>query len=327
MLFISDRGSTDVHHDDYVLLLGTVVMSKSPSKPCRTLMGMLHSHGHKPKSMQVRCQVHAGEFFELPGRPHVCWCLRHYGDDSFSSAAQGAESARQDFAFLFKAFEAGQIPPHRLKKDAGSEYVPTIHQYLDWTITASSPSVRPWAAAATSTARQSCTELSPSEHSRSDALSTCPNLRCLHLVEPSEETLARMRCALPAAEQLNKRKENRKKSILHCFLQLQDWDDLDFGGFRTVLLFSRHKPEFPPPGHYDTAPPAIEPELGCPLPPKPALMTKMNKPVSVATVRVGDGYLEVPFFATSDNYRGRGYGRCLLECIETVRRCIQVCRL
>jgi hypothetical protein len=80
--------------------------------------------------------------FELPGRPHVCYCLRDYGDvDSFKTTELGIEAARADFVFLFKAFEAGQIPPHRLKKDLNVELAPTIHQYLDWTVTASSPTV------------------------------------------------------------------------------------------------------------------------------------------------------------------------------------------
>ena len=89
------------------------------------------------------CQhLDAGELFELPGRPHVCYCLRHYGDDSFPDPATGAKAAREDFGFLFKAFEAGQLPPHRLKKDSKQEVAPTIHQYLDWTITASTPKAR-----------------------------------------------------------------------------------------------------------------------------------------------------------------------------------------
>lgn len=84
----------------------------------------------------------AGELFELPGRPHVCCLLRNYGDTSFGPDLGGAKCAREDFGFLFKAFEAGQTPPHRLKKGSELELVPTIHQYLDWTITASSPAVR-----------------------------------------------------------------------------------------------------------------------------------------------------------------------------------------
>ena len=100
---------------------------------------------------------------------------------------------------------------------------------------------------------------------------------------------------------------------------MQDWDDLDFGGFRTIMLFSRHKPEHPPPGVYDAASASTVPGLGGSLPAKPCLMTRAVKPMCVATIRVGDGYMEVPFFATNDNHRGRGYGRCLLEAIEAVR--------
>jgi hypothetical protein len=87
-------------------------------------------------------KIPAGEMFELPGRPHVCYCLRSYGDESFGSPSSGAKCARDDFGFLFKAFESGQTPPHRLKKDSSLGHAPTIHQYLDWTITGTSPLVR-----------------------------------------------------------------------------------------------------------------------------------------------------------------------------------------
>jgi GNAT superfamily N-acetyltransferase len=86
------------------------------------------------------------------------------------------------------------------------------------------------------------------------------------------------------------------------------------------MLFGRHKPEYPPPGAYDDASPSVVPGLGGSLPARPRLMTKAAKPVCVATIRVGDGYMEVPFFATNDNHRNKGYGRCLLEAIEAVRQ-------
>jgi GNAT superfamily N-acetyltransferase len=110
--------------------------------------------------------------------------------------------------------------------------------------------------------------------------------------------------------------------VLHPMLLVKDAEDLDFGGFRTILLFSRHRPDYPPPGQYDAAiMPSVE-GLGGSLPPMPRLITKGTKPVSVATIRVGDEYLEVPFFATADNHRGKGYGRCLLEAIEAVCACL-----
>ena len=98
--------------------------------------------------MLTRRRVAAGELFELPGRPHVCYCLRDYGAASHGAGLAGAKRAREDFGFLFKAFEAGQTPPSRLKKEAGADVAPTIHQYLDWTITATSPEVRRRAARA-----------------------------------------------------------------------------------------------------------------------------------------------------------------------------------
>ena len=85
-----------------------------------------------------------------------------------------------------------------------------------------------------------------------------------------------------------------------------------------MLLFSRYKPEYPPPGTYESSTGVAPLDLGTTRPPLPDLMTKGNKPVCAATIRVGHGYLEVPFFATADNHRGKGYGRCLLEAIEKV---------
>lgn len=85
-----------------------------------------------------------------------------------------------------------------------------------------------------------------------------------------------------------------------------------------MLLFARHKPEYPPPKTYETSSNIAPLDLGTTRPPLPDLMTKGNKPVCAATIRVGNGYIEVPFFATADNHRGKGYGRCLLEAIEKV---------
>lgn len=85
-----------------------------------------------------------------------------------------------------------------------------------------------------------------------------------------------------------------------------------------MLLFSRHKPEYPPPDTYEKSTAVAPQNLGTSRPPLPDLMTKGNKPVCAATIRVGNGYIEVPFFATADNHRGKGYGRCLLEAIEKV---------
>jgi GNAT superfamily N-acetyltransferase len=62
---------------------------------------------------------------------------------------------------------------------------------------------------------------------------------------------------------------------------------------------------------------------GCCCPPcrdpLPQLLTA-GKPICAATIRVGLGYLEVPFFATAETKRNRGYGRALLEAIEDVAR-------
>jgi GNAT superfamily N-acetyltransferase len=66
--------------------------------------------------------------------------------------------------------------------------------------------------------------------------------------------------------------------------------------------------------------------LGAPLDPWPGLQAK-GRPLSAATIRSGPGYLEVPFVATHENKRGRGFGRCVVEAIEDVARAVGVPQL
>lgn len=75
--------------------------------------------------------------FEIPGRPTVLFQIKDY---SKPDAAQGRAAARQEVPFLFKAFETGQQPPPRPgTKKAEQPRAATIHEYLDWTVTASEP--------------------------------------------------------------------------------------------------------------------------------------------------------------------------------------------
>ena len=86
----------------------------------------------------------------------------------------------------------------------------------------------------------------------------------------------------------------------------------DFGGFRIVVLLPRFKPGWPPPGAYEDEAPKRCKALGAPRNPLPLLMPN-GKPICAATIRAGVGYLEVPFFATQETRRNRGFGRALLE--------------
>lgn len=52
-----------------------------------------------------------------------------------------------------------------------------------------------------------------------------------------------------------------------------------------------------------------------------------GKPLSAATIRTGPGYIEVPFVATHENKRGRGFGRCVVEAIEEVARAMGIKKL
>jgi len=97
----------------------------------------------------------------------------------------------------------------------------------------------------------------------------------------------------------------------------------DFWGFRMIMIYARHRPQYPPPRTYDVEVPCPEPRLAAPMPPMPILLPK-GKPLTAATIRAGHNYLEVPFFATVDHRRGQGFGRILLEVIEDVARAIGV---
>jgi hypothetical protein len=84
-------------------------------------------------SRKILQKVSSDELFELPGKPSVVYQVRDYS----KQGPQGAVAARADMPFLFKAFETGQINPKRLAKlSGGAPRQSTIHEYLDWTVTA-----------------------------------------------------------------------------------------------------------------------------------------------------------------------------------------------
>lgn len=88
-------------------------------------------HRSRERLFSLPCDA----FFELPGRPNVMFCIRDYTQ---GDKAKGAEAARGEVPFLFKAFETGQIGPRRLARMGPAERPrnTTIHEYLDWTVTA-----------------------------------------------------------------------------------------------------------------------------------------------------------------------------------------------
>ena len=76
--------------------------------------------------------------FELAGRPGLLYQIIDYSNLAESG---GAPVARHEIPFLFKAFETGQVPPPKPGSKRYLESRPvTIHEYLDWTVTASYPS-------------------------------------------------------------------------------------------------------------------------------------------------------------------------------------------
>lgn len=52
-----------------------------------------------------------------------------------------------------------------------------------------------------------------------------------------------------------------------------------------------------------------------------------GKPLSAATIRTGPDYIEVPFVATHENKRGRGFGRCVVEAVEEIARALGIKKL
>ncbi|KAF8069455.1 hypothetical protein HT031_001571 [Scenedesmus sp. PABB004] len=102
--------------------------------------------------------------------------------------------------------------------------------------------------------------------------------------------------------------------------------EYDFSGFRILVLLPRDRIMWPAPGQFDKSEPRRHPLLGAPRDPLPRLQVK-GKPLSAATIRTGPGYIEVPFVATHENKRGRGFGRCVVEAVEEVARALGVGRL
>ena len=81
--------------------------------------------------------IPVNELWEIPGRPAVVFSLK---DFRRADSQEGRRAARDELPFLFKAFEQGQVPPPRPgTKRADTPRAATIHEYLDWTVTASEP--------------------------------------------------------------------------------------------------------------------------------------------------------------------------------------------
>eukprot|EP00775_Hariotina_reticulata_P010975 gene10975-11130_t len=102
--------------------------------------------------------------------------------------------------------------------------------------------------------------------------------------------------------------------------------EYDFSGFRLLVLLQRERVMWPAPGQYDKPEPKKHPLLGAPLDPLPALQVK-GKPLSAATIRTGPDYIEIPFVATHENKRGRGFGRCVVEAVEEIARALNINKL
>lgn len=82
-----------------------------------------------------------------------------------------------------------------------------------------------------------------------------------------------------------------------------------------VVILPRYVCMWPPPGDEQMmASNIVEgdkgkcPAIGAPLNPLPFLQSH-GKPLTAATIRAGPDYLEVPFVATHESKRGRGYCR------------------
>lgn len=188
--------------------------------------------------------IPVNHWWEIPGKPDVVYAMKDYRRKDIY---EGRKAARDELPFLFKAFEQGQAPPPRPgTKKADKPRAATIHEYLDWTVTASVP---------------------------------------------------------------------------------QDPDELDFDGFRVLVLYPRFKLSWPPPSEpYNSEIPLKHPGLGAPKPPIPHLQV-CNKPICAATVRIGPSWMEVPFYATQEVRRNKGNGRALLSAVEDLCRHLKIPRI
>ena len=84
----------------------------------------------RDKANELPCS----EPIELAGRPNVYYEIRDY---ALPNKVEGAKAARADVPYLFKSFETGQArPPRPGTKNAQLPRAATIHEYLDWTVTA-----------------------------------------------------------------------------------------------------------------------------------------------------------------------------------------------
>lgn len=189
-------------------------------------------------------EIPTDHWWEIPGKPDVVYAMKDYRRNDVH---EGRRAARDELPFLFKAFEQGQAPPPRPgTKKADKPRAATIHEYLDWTVTASVP---------------------------------------------------------------------------------QDPDELDFDGFRVLVLYPRFKLWWPPPTEpYNSEIPLKHPQMGAPKPPIPHIQV-FNKPICAATVRIGPSWVEVPFYATQEVRRNKGNGRALLSAIEDLCRHMKIPRI
>jgi hypothetical protein len=231
-------------------------------------------------------KIPINELFELPGRPHVVYQVRSY---SAATSPQATVHARNDVPFLFKAFETGQIGPKKMAKmHGGKARVATIHEYLDWTVTAQS--------------------------AEEDDELVCVSMR--H---------ARLHACLGGGSVERQGGEGSSSTRSPCF-QLSSCSQ-DFGGFRVLVILPRYVPQWPPADYLGCRPGTKSIQgLGAPKEPLPVLQTH-GKPVCAATIRSGPGYLEIPFVATHEGKRGRGYCRCMVEAIEDISRCLALKKL
>ena len=272
-----------------------------------------------PRRIQLRAsrslldRIPLNVFFELPGKPHVVYQMRSYASlpRNEQSATDMAAMARADLPFVFKAFEMGQIGPKKLAKmHWGAPRVATIHEYLDWTFTC--------AAAETD-----------GELVREQVLHGVHGMGCVASLAAAVawESVTSRPCLSPC---------HATPSPPHPLPPPKD-----FAGFRVLCIFPRYVPQWPPQG-YTGCNPGVKPAvLSAPLNPWPILQTH-SKPVCAATIRwvcrtfpgvylsqalrrilamhhppwcchlpprTGPGYLEVPFVATQEGKRGKGYCR------------------
>ena len=222
----------------------------------------------------------------------MVFALRDY---SQPDPTTGRQNARAEVPFLFKAFESGQAPPPRPgTKKAEQPRAATIHEYLDWTVTASE-ATDPDELVRRGRVRGAGARARTEQRHVWRCQITSTSLRALPRAGFRRLSCGGAAAAIPpavAAAQLPR--HARRAAQAH-----DDWGAKTAGARLAGVCVWRGG------GGASCCQRAAPCALTPPAPP-PAGTQVHNKPICAATIRLGPGWMEVPFYATQELRRNKG---------------------